>query len=323
MKTKKILQTIIIISTLLFLYGCSFFTQKGTVSLSLTDAPIADREDIEGVYITITSIEYNLNDEWIIDTNFEGPQTFNLLDLTNGKVSLLSNIILEEGTVSQIRFNLDAEIEDNSKDTNEDSNCYIIIDSDGTIDKIIDETDIKYPLFIPSGKQTGYKAVGEFIVPANGEVEITADFDVRKSIVQRGSKDSHDYLLKPTIRLIVNNQAGSISGSFSINNSTAYNSFTIFAYKTGEFEESELSPDSETPVYFDNAESSTQVMDSNDDGLPNTYILPFLAQGSYDLIVTGINSLNEYTILDSTSYVNIDVISEEKTTEDIEIIIPL
>jgi hypothetical protein len=39
---------------------------------------------------------------------------------------------------------------------------------------------------------------------------VTADFDVRKSIVKAGA--SGKYILKPTIRLVVDNQAGCIKG---------------------------------------------------------------------------------------------------------------
>ena len=56
------------------------------------------------------------------------------------------------------------------------------------------------PLFVPSGGQTGYKAIGHFEVSVNGTVEVTADFDVRKAVVVAGSS----YILKPTIKLIVN-----------------------------------------------------------------------------------------------------------------------
>jgi hypothetical protein len=56
------------------------------------------------------------------------------------------------------------------------------------------------PLFVPSGGETGYKATGQFTVPANGTVEVTADFNVHEAVVVA---DSH-YILKPTIKLIVN-----------------------------------------------------------------------------------------------------------------------
>ncbi|HXZ94547.1 MAG TPA: DUF4382 domain-containing protein [Dehalococcoidia bacterium] len=66
--------------------------------------------------------------------------------------------------------------------------------------------DIKFvdnstqPLFVPSGNETGYKAIGQFTVPADGSVKVTADFNVREAVVM---VDSH-YILKPTITLTDN-----------------------------------------------------------------------------------------------------------------------
>jgi len=321
MKLKKTVLIITIVSTISLLFGCSFFSNKGTLSLSLTDAPIADSKDVEGVFITITKIQYNLNGEWIDDTNFESPQTYNLLDLTNGTVEPLSNVVIDSGKVSQIRFLLDS-AQDGKKTASISSNCYIIIDSDGTAERdgIIEKNDNKYPLFVPSGDQTGYKAVGEFIIPSNGTVEITADFDVRKSVIKKGNIDSHDYSLKPTIRLIANNQAGSIKGSFSFNNIEEYNTYTIFAYESGEYNENELSQEGDNPTYFENAISSSQVVLSEEG---NNYILPFLAQGNYDLIITGVDDSNNYHILDDLNYTNIEVESEKDSIENISISIPL
>ena len=58
------------------------------------------------------------------------------------------------------------------------------------------------PLFVPSGGETGYKAIGHFEVPVNGTVTVTADFDISEpgTVHVAGSR----YILKPTIKLIVN-----------------------------------------------------------------------------------------------------------------------
>ena len=174
----------IVLVTVLMI-GCSMAADDpGTIRLSLTDAPIADAKDVEGVFITISSIEYNLNGAWIEDTGFEGPQEFNLLDLTGGTVAPLTNTVISAGEVTQIRFKLDVQTDGASPRATPGS--YIVIDSRGEADGVIDENDDTYELFVPSGSQTGYKAVGSFTIPSNGEIEITADFDVRKSVVKSG-----------------------------------------------------------------------------------------------------------------------------------------
>ncbi len=304
-----------------FLLSCSLFPEKGTVSLSLTDAPIADSAAVEGVYVTITGIEYYLNGDWITDESFGEPKKFNLLELTNGEVAPLSTVSIESGHVSQIRFLLDAELDETEapKSRGGTPGCYIVIDSDGVADGIEDETDTSYSLKVPS---TEYKATGAFDVPLNGTVEMTADFDVRKSVTKRGSKD--EYILKPTIRLIVNNQSGTISGNFE-DSANSYDSYTIFAYEDGDYDVAteyddvkaalETSPDSTDEIFFSNAISSAQVKDDGDGSF--SYVLPFLASGTYDLVVVGIDTDSPYTIVDDDSYVNLSVQAEETNTENI------
>ena len=296
--------------TFLFL-GCSFASDgSGTIKLNLTDAPIVDAKHVEGVFITITSVEYNLNGAWIEDPGFSGPQKFNLLELTGGIVEPLSNTAIGAGEVTQIRFMLDAQEKGASQKANPGN--YILIDRDGEADGI-DDNDVKYELFVPSGSQTGYKATGNFTIPKNGEVEITADFDVRKSVVKKGALD--EYILKPTIRLVVNNQAGTIAGNFTTNQS--YNAYTIFVYASGSYADSEApsgTEDPETFIPFGNAISSAVV-----DLTTGRYVLPFLSAGMYDLVIVGVADDGSYTVIDSTSYRSVAVVSEEDTNQNVEI----
>ena len=231
----------------------------GTLKLNLSDAPI-DADDVVGVYITIIEIQYNLNEEWETLDDFEGPQEHNLLELSGGSFALLGNLTLPAGQYSQIRFMLDIPEQGPSP---ANPGCYIKFSDDSTT-----------PLFVPSGGQSGYKATGSFQVPANGEVEVTADFDVRKAVVEAGQ--SGKYILKPTIRLIVNNQAGSIGGS--ITNGSSYTDIVIFAYEDGTWDESEASA---TDPRFPNAVTSAKMDETGD------YFLALLAAGTYDLAVAG------------------------------------
>ncbi len=298
----------------LFLAGCSLITDSGTVSLSLTDAPVVDAEDIEGVFITIDSIAYNLNGEWVNADDFEGPQTFNLLELNNGEVAPLSETTISAGTVSQIRFILNAP----PRGTQTESECFVAIDPDGIADGDLTD-DVIEPLFVPSGSQTGYKATGPFDVPVNGTVEITADFDIRKSVVYTGNQGSSGgtYLLKPTIRLIVNDQAGSIGGSFAPDTSDLFHSYVIFAYESGTYSSSEETPEDEESPAFPNAVSSTSPFDGNYDGEVDRYTLAFLAPGSYDLILAGVNAEGNILVSNTSDHTNIAVSSKNNTTVNI------
>jgi hypothetical protein len=160
-------------------------TKTGILKLYLCDAP-TDAKNITGVYITINETQYHRDGQWITCEDFVGPQKYDLLELTGGNSTLLGELTLPSGNYTQIRFMLDIQ-EIGPPPSN--PGCYIEFADNST-----------EPLFVPSGGQTGYKAIGRFEVPVNGTVVVTADFDVRKAVVMAHSR----YILKPTIKLIVN-----------------------------------------------------------------------------------------------------------------------
>lgn len=296
--------------------GCSLGFQQstGTVKLSLTDAPIADASDVEGVFITIESIMYNIDDEWVTMEGFEGPQEFNLLELTGGEVAVLGEAELPAGRVAQIRFMLGAPEEGERIAGTPGS--YIAVDPDGETDGDAGD-DVKYPLFVPSGSQSGYKAVGGFDVPANGTVEITADFDVRKSVLLTGNSE---YILKPTIRLVVNDQAGSITGDFDYDTeNTDYESYVVFAYEDDTYTSEEAAPADPDVLPFSNAVGSGNAVDTGDDDLFDTYTVAFLAAGTYDLVVAGVDGDGEFTVLSETDYADVTVQADVSTDQDVDV----
>ncbi|MDK2979301.1 MAG: hypothetical protein PWP52_2015 [Bacteroidales bacterium] len=237
---------------------------KGTLTLSITDAPI-DMSTVSAVYLTINEIQYNKSGQsWMTFEGFEGPQKFNILELTRGESALMGSFELEAGTYTQLRFMLDAPEFGTPNPTN--PGCYIEF-TDGT----------EQPLFVPSGHETGWKGIGAFKVPANGEVAVTADFDARKSVMEQGANDF--YILKPTIRLIVDNQAGQIAGG--ITNIPEGVDIIVYAYEDGMYTESEAEePVSDTIARFPNAITSDISCEEEN------YHLAYLAPMTYDLIVT-------------------------------------
>lgn len=287
--------------------SCQFFTQTGTLSLSITDSPI-DATNVSGVWITVNEIQYHRSDsdEWLIMSGFTGPKSFNLLNLTGGVSEMLGELKLYGGKYTQIRFILDTQAMPADGSTPQNPDCYITF-NDGTPNA---------PLFAPSGGVSGYKATGAFEVPVNGTVEVTADFDVRKAIVVTG--DSR-YILKPTIRLVVNNEAGKIGGEVA--NYSGTGNITVFAYEDGTWNNSEdddpvyTDPDTSEPR-FPNAVASAKVETAEDGSL--SYVIPFLAEGKYDLAVAEYNSTGAYiTTLGFVS--NVLVSSDSKTTVPIDI----
>jgi hypothetical protein len=237
---------------------------SGRMYLSITDAPI-DKYDITGVFITVTEVQIHKGGEnWMTIEEFDGPVTYNLLELTHGISELMAVAELPAGVYTQIRFMLDAP-QNMGQGQHTNPGCYLEF-ADGTTK----------PLFVPSGGQTGYKAIGQFTIPVNGEVHVTADFDVRKSVVVAGN--SGRFILKPTIRLVVDDQAGSISGS--VVNLDEGLGAVIYAYETGTYVPAEADDPADESPRFPNAVSSDMVSALDD------FKIPFLSPGSYDLVIT-------------------------------------
>jgi hypothetical protein len=163
-----------ILASLAGFWGCQAGgpTPTGIVTLRITDAPV-DNPDIDGVWLTIGEVQYNLSGEdsgWQSFGDFVGPQKVNLLDYQNGLAFLLGSLVLPSGQYEQIRFLLEI-TDEGAKVPPATPGCFVSF-KDGS----------EAALFVPSGLQTGYKAVGRFEVPANGIVNLTADFDRHKSL---------------------------------------------------------------------------------------------------------------------------------------------
>ncbi|KRW83795.1 DUF4382 domain-containing protein [Marinobacter sp. P4B1] len=158
--------------------------QTGTVSVGLTDAPV---DHAEAVNIEVTALVLKHQDGSPVRYELEIPEPVNLLDYQNGQVkALLDREELDAGEYEWVRL----EIGENNN---------IVIDGG------------EYPLTTPSAR--GIQTSG-FTVPAGGEVAITIDFDVRKSIVNP-QNDPNSYKLKPVLRLVDNAQVGTITGAVS------------------------------------------------------------------------------------------------------------
>lgn len=270
--------------------GTSSSTGYGTVSLNLADAPIVDDANVSGVYITIERIEYHTSGGgWQTMKDFNASvNPINLLDWQEGKSISLGDFRLPAGKYTQMRFVLDAATEDKMPKSN--TGCFITIN------------DVNHTLYVPSGTQTGYKAIGNYNVPVNGDVNMTADFDVRKSVTVSG--DGTYYKLKPTIRLVVTNQAGEIKGTLS--NMDVNSTYVAYAYEYVDGSTTWSSADAGT---FADAVTSSAV---HADG---SYTLVFLAAGTYDVVFARYDSNGTYADY-ATPVGTVSVSSKESTVYD-------
>ncbi len=299
-RVHKIAGVIVSFMIMTLIVGCggdstsSTSTKNSILSLSITDAPPKLGEDVTEVNIAVIGIEYNYEGNWTEATEFV-PQTFNLLDLQNGKSLHLGDFIVPPGQYSEIRFKLAAPEKEENVRSNPDCN---ITFADGS----------SVPLFVPSGSSSGYKGKGDFNITANAKIEVMADFDVQKSIVVAGN--SGKYLLKPVIRLVVTELSSTIQGTvvdIADYNSTEPESLAVYSYNAGTYTEDE--ENEVDGIRFSNAISSTDV--NMTDG---NFTLSFLGEGNYTLITALYNGVGFVEVVDEE---NVQVIKGQATVVDL------
>jgi hypothetical protein len=183
----------------LALASCSKNTDSASASsakleVRLTDAP----GNFNAVVLDVQQIEVHNKEEsdpsgW--QTLAFTPQTVNVLDYVNGKSALLVSADFAPGDLKEIRLILGP-------------NSYVV-GTDGQ----------QYALKTPSGQTSGVKLKLDKVTLAAGSTyQLLLDFDVAKSIVERGNwKAGNDkkerYLLKPVIRLVAQDLRGGLRGT--------------------------------------------------------------------------------------------------------------
>ena len=161
---------------------------QGTLSTSLTDS---SSDQYKAVYVTIDRIDVHHDDSGDWETVATPDATYNLLELVNGVVEQLGNVLLDSGHYTQMRLIIGA---------TPDDSLNILDQPHDFANYIIDQADVVHELKVPSGSQTGLKIVNGFDINTNQTTELILDFDALRSVVKAGS--SGQYLLKPTVKVL-------------------------------------------------------------------------------------------------------------------------
>lgn len=307
-KRITIIATIIAVLGILALGSCDTSgSETGIMELSMTDAPLME-DGVNGVYITVEEVQYNsTGNSWAPMEGFDAPQTFDLLALTGGDSRLLGQLQLPAGNYTQIRFILGA-TEQGNPVVQGSPGSWVEYGNNDTYDPDPAPTgDGDKALFVPSGEQTGYKASARdpFAVPANGSVAITADFDLRRAVVET----ANGFILKPRLRLIVEDEAGRIVGEDADGFTGNY---VAYAYEAGSYTlADETAAPGEGESRFPNAVTSGEVENRDDGG---DFILPFLAPGEYDVVVAEYDADGAYIDASATVVASGETVSSDSTT---------
>ncbi len=184
--------------------GGSGVASSGKLSLGVTDAPIDDADE---VVVTFTAVELlDSNDSVRRRFDFPTPQSVDLLDFQGEAQHFLvgdaaDGVDLPAGVYDRVRLIVadQANASCNAAQANPNPPSYIRIDG------------IRYPLIVPSGGSSGLKVQGPITIAAGERARYTVDFDLRKSIAERGATGC--YNLRPVLRVVDNAEVGTLTGS--------------------------------------------------------------------------------------------------------------
>lgn len=196
MKIKNLKLFVLSLLTIGFLSGCDSESSTQTssrVQLKLVDAP----GDYEQVNVEIIDVVYNTDAdaEWKSFTSFSGPKNVDLTTLIAGNTMLLSDEVIEEDDINEIR---------------------LILGSNNTL--LLEGQTSTIPLTTPSAQQSGLKLKLDQELEAGFTYSYILDWNVQESVVDRGNGE---YNLKPVIRVITEANSGSVSGEVVDDKSTS------------------------------------------------------------------------------------------------------
>src|SRR5262249_30478183 len=141
----------------------------GSLSLSLTDAPV---DGATSVMVMFTGIELHRTGGDLVEVDFAMPKSIDLIKLQNGVTGMLTaGASVPAGDYDWMRLKVRA-------DQNMQGESSITL-SNGT----------QYPLWIPSGAETGLKVNHPFTVAQGSTTQLLIDFNLRKSVVAPPGQD--------------------------------------------------------------------------------------------------------------------------------------
>jgi Domain of unknown function (DUF4382) len=150
------------------------------------------------VVVVFTGIELHRSDGSTVNVDFGAAKSIDLIKLQNGVTGALTQgSAVPAGDYEWMRLEVLA-------DKNSQSGSYITLD-----------TGAQYPLYIPSGAETGLKLVRPFTVAQGSTTSLVIDFNLRKSVVAPPGQDPN-YILKPALRVIDELQVGKINATVDL-----------------------------------------------------------------------------------------------------------
>ena len=241
---------------------------SGFLTVGLTDAPIDDAAE---VIVVFTGIELQRGSASTINIDFETPRSIDLLSFRDGKtINLVDRTQVLPGNYEWIRLKIRAEqnIQDGSR----------IRLRDGR----------QFPLYIPSGLESGLKLNRPFVVAQGATTRLLIDFDLRKSIVAPPGQGTN-WILRPTLRLVDQLQVGNLTGTIDVAGLAAAQQIAASVCRAGVYvyRGFDMTPDDMDGEPADGADPvSYQPIFTPSPPAATAYTVHFLESGEYTVAAT-------------------------------------
>jgi hypothetical protein len=248
----------------------------GYLSLGISDAPI---HSAKKVCVTFTDIELKPMDGPSTLITLDDPEKINLLQFQGANaMPILTSEKLPAGQYEWLRLGVDAVQGSNGgvgDDTDDPNVCagdssYIVMDDESV-----------YNLYVPSGANTGLKLHGGYTVPVNDQVNLTAEFDLVKSITAPPGQ-APDVKLRPTIKLVNNNEVGTLTGQVASELAEAENCEPVVYVFADGTPPNSIGGESDDPIATGLVEAQIQA----DSTVQWHYTIGFLLAGEYETAFT-------------------------------------
>jgi uncharacterized protein DUF4382 len=260
------------VAVLALLNGCgngNGTSDSSFLSLGVTDAPVGT--DVTNVFVQFHGVEVH-GPQGTTTINFTTPKQIDLLAQTgNIAAPLLTNAELPAGQYEWIR---------------------LLVDTDGTDDTFLINSTGHHELTIPSGAETGLKLVQGFTLAQGAHANFTIDFNVAHSLVS----NANGFILKPALRLVDNEQVGTLSGkvdgALTAAHCTGTDMGAVYVYTGTITTPTDISGAATDPI-------TTAKVATDGTG---KYMVGFLAAGSYTAAWTCDASKDDPTVVNTLAF---------------------
>lgn len=260
----------------------------GQVNLSITDAPV---DSVDAINLAISGVVFEANDGETTEIDISPAMVVNLMTLTEGVTEqLVSSESLDKGSYRKVTLKLDVNAS--------------FVSVDGT----------DYNMTMPTDAESGLEVSKNFEVSSGNDVNLVIDFDLRKSVRPRDG--NNDYVLRPSMRLLVEAETGSVTGS--INNdllsldTQCFDSAGVVSAVVYVFSGNDVSPD-------DVDGTSTDPLTSARVNPDLSYTAAFLEEGDYTVSLTCEALKDSPAVNDDLNFLrsyNVSVVKSQSILQD-------